>query len=91
MADNRILIVLYLAIFIVPIVLSLSKESLYPHTGAGSQYLQTDSNGQLISIEVKLKTPIAFYDKSYNSIFVSIKKFIITNKLINIQVKELIA
>lgn len=77
MENNQKFIFSFLALFFLPTVISLSKESLYPYTGPGSQYLQTDSNGQLVSIEVQLKTPIAFYDKIYNNIFVSIYFIII--------------
>lgn len=57
---------------IAPFTVALSKRDLYQYTGPGSNVLQTDNNGMLISAEVFLKTPIVFYDKIYNSIFVSI-------------------
>lgn len=71
MENNQKFIFSILALFFLPTVISLSKENLYPYTGPGSQYLQTDSNGQFVSIEVQLKTPISFYDKIYNNIFVN--------------------
>ncbi|XP_071641916.1 nidogen isoform X3 [Temnothorax longispinosus] len=55
---------------IAPFTVALSKRDLYQYTGPGSNTLETD-NGMLISAEVLLKTPIVFYDKIYNSIFVN--------------------
>lgn len=55
---------------IAPFTVGLSKKDLYQYAGPGSNVLETD-NGMLISAEVSLKTPIVFYDKIYNSIFVS--------------------
>lgn len=68
---------LVIAIVILPPAFGITKESLYPYSGGGSQHLQSDNNG-IMSVEVQLKTPIAFYDKVYNSIFVSINNFRIT-------------
>ncbi|XP_015113339.1 nidogen-2 isoform X5 [Diachasma alloeum] len=62
---------LLLAFLIFPSALGLSKDGLYPYTGGGAETLQVDQNGQLTSAEVQLKTPINFYDKVYNSIFVN--------------------
>ncbi|XP_011690827.1 PREDICTED: nidogen-2 isoform X3 [Wasmannia auropunctata] len=56
---------------IAPFTAALSKRELYQYTGPGNNVLETDSNGMLISAEALLKTPIAFYDKIYNSIFVN--------------------
>lgn len=56
---------------IAPFTVALSKRDLYQYTGPGSNIVETDSNGMLLSAEAILKTPIAFYDKIYNSIFVS--------------------
>lgn len=54
---------------IAPFTAALSKKDLYQYVG--SSVLETDSNRMLISAEAILKTPIVFYDKIYNSIFVS--------------------
>ncbi|XP_018315633.1 nidogen-2 isoform X3 [Mycetomoellerius zeteki] len=56
---------------IAPFTVALSKRDLYQHTGQGSNVLETDSNGMLLSAEAILKTPIVFYDKIYNSIFIN--------------------
>lgn len=56
---------------IAPFTAALSKNDLYQYTGPSASTLQTDSNGMLMSAEATLKTPIVFYDKVYNSIFVS--------------------
>lgn len=56
---------------IAPFTVALSKRDLYQYTGPGSNVLESDNNGMLISAEAFLKTPIVFYDKIYNSIFVS--------------------
>ncbi|XP_011879579.1 PREDICTED: nidogen-2 isoform X3 [Vollenhovia emeryi] len=56
---------------IAPFTAALSKRDLYQYSGSGSNVLETDSNGMLLSAEASLKTPIAFYDKIYNSIFVN--------------------
>jgi len=53
---------------IAPFTIALSKKDLYQIKG--SNVLKID-NGMLMSAEVFLKTPIVFYDKIYNSIFVS--------------------
>ncbi|XP_057336518.1 nidogen-like isoform X1 [Microplitis mediator] len=50
---------------------ALSRDNLYPYMDNNFQTLPTDSNGQLSSVQVELKTPIAFYDKIYNNIFVN--------------------
>jgi len=54
---------------IAPFTVALSKKDLYQVKGFN--VLETDSNKMLMSAEVFLKTPIVFYDKIYNSIFVS--------------------
>lgn len=54
-----------------PFAAALSKTDLYPYATPGSSILQPDVNGLLLSAETILKTPIAFYDRIYNSIFVS--------------------
>ncbi|XP_018351270.1 PREDICTED: nidogen-2 isoform X3 [Trachymyrmex septentrionalis] len=56
---------------IAPFTVALSKRDLYQHTGSDSNVLETDNNGMLLSAEAILKTPIVFYDKIYNSIFVN--------------------
>ncbi|XP_012137362.2 nidogen isoform X2 [Megachile rotundata] len=56
---------------IVPFAAALSKHDLYPYSTPGSSILQSDVNGLLVSAETILKTPIAFYDRVYNSIFVN--------------------
>jgi len=56
---------------IAPYTAALSKNGLYPYVDPGSLVLESDPNRMLISAEAILKTPIAFYDKIYNSIFVS--------------------
>lgn len=56
---------------IAPFTVALSTRDLYQYAGPGSNVLETDNNGMLISAEAILKTPIVFYDKIYNSIFVS--------------------
>ncbi|XP_034945839.1 nidogen isoform X2 [Chelonus insularis] len=63
--------VFILALVIFTPVFALTKDNLYPYTGSTSRYLQTDPNGQLLSAEVQLKTPISFYDKIYESIYVN--------------------
>ncbi|KAK9309648.1 hypothetical protein QLX08_000853 [Tetragonisca angustula] len=54
-----------------PFAAALSKNDLYPYATPGSSILQSDVNGFLLSAETILKTPIAFYDKIFNSIFVN--------------------
>ncbi|XP_018362024.1 PREDICTED: nidogen-2 isoform X2 [Trachymyrmex cornetzi] len=56
---------------IAPFTVALSKRDLYQHTGPGSNVLETDNNGMLLSAEAILNTPIVFYDKIYNSIFIN--------------------
>ncbi|XP_018401819.1 PREDICTED: nidogen-2 isoform X3 [Cyphomyrmex costatus] len=56
---------------IAPFTLALSKRDLYQYTGPDFNTLETDKNGMLISAEAILKTPIVFYDKIYNSIFIN--------------------
>ncbi|XP_033230470.1 nidogen-like isoform X2 [Belonocnema kinseyi] len=53
-----------------PLTLALSKNDLYPYA-TGSNTLTIDPSGQLVSSEAILKTPIVFYDKVYNAIFVN--------------------
>ncbi|XP_015604569.1 nidogen-2 isoform X3 [Cephus cinctus] len=50
---------------------ALSKDQLYPYNLPGGATLQAAANGELESVEVPLKTPIAFYDNIYNSIIVN--------------------
>lgn len=59
---------------IAPFTAALSKRDLYQYVGPGSNVLENDSNRMLISAEAPLKTPIVFFDKIYNSIFVSTDK-----------------
>ncbi|XP_043521390.1 nidogen isoform X4 [Frieseomelitta varia] len=54
-----------------PFAAALNKNDLYPYATPGSSILQSDVNGYLLSAETILKTPIAFYDKIFNSIFVN--------------------
>lgn len=54
-----------------PFAAAITKNDLYPYATPGSSILETDANGMLTSAEITLKTPIAFYDKIYNMIFVS--------------------
>ncbi|XP_017755221.1 PREDICTED: nidogen-2 isoform X4 [Eufriesea mexicana] len=54
-----------------PFNAALNKNDLYPYATPGSFILQTDVNGMLLSAETILKTPIAFYDKIFDSIFVN--------------------
>ncbi|XP_018054137.1 PREDICTED: nidogen-2 isoform X4 [Atta colombica] len=56
---------------IAPFTVALSKRDLYQHIGSDSNVLETDNNGMLLSAEAILKTPIVFYDKIYNSIFIN--------------------
>lgn len=56
---------------IAPYTAALSKNDLYQYAAPGSLVLESDPNRMLISAEAILKTPIVFYDKIYNSIFVS--------------------
>ncbi|XP_015172869.1 PREDICTED: nidogen-2 isoform X3 [Polistes dominula] len=62
------LIILFL---FVPSYYALSKNDLYPYNVPGANALEYDANGILQSIEAILKTPIVFYDKVYNNIFVN--------------------
>lgn len=62
---------LALAALIAPFTAALSRNDLYQYMGPGALALESDPNGMLMSAEATLKTPIAFYDKIYNSIFVS--------------------
>lgn len=62
---------LALTALIGPFAAALTRNDLYQYTGPGSHVLETDLNGMLMSAEAVLKTPIVFYDKIYNSIFVS--------------------
>lgn len=66
-----LLALIALALIVAPFAAALSRNDLYQYTGPGSSALETDPNGMLMSAEAALKTPIAFYDKIYNSIFVS--------------------
>lgn len=66
-----LLALIALAPIVAPFAAALSKNDLYQYEGPGSSALETDPNGMLMSAEAALKTPIAFYDKIYNSIFVS--------------------
>ncbi|XP_076174255.1 nidogen isoform X2 [Ptiloglossa arizonensis] len=52
-------------------VAALAKTDMYPYAIPGTSMLETDTNGLLLSAEIKLKTPIAFYDKIYNAIYVN--------------------
>ncbi|XP_031842323.2 nidogen isoform X2 [Nomia melanderi] len=54
-----------------PFAAAITKNDLYPYATPGSSILETDVNGVLTSAEIILKTPIAFYDKIYNMIFVN--------------------
>lgn len=56
---------------IAPFAVALNKNDLYPYSIPGTSILQTDPNGLLLSAETILKTPIAFYDQIFNSIFVN--------------------
>ncbi|XP_076628478.1 nidogen isoform X5 [Colletes latitarsis] len=56
---------------LVPFAAALSKSDLYPYATPGTSILQSNVNELLVSAEVTLKTPIAFYDKIYNYIFVN--------------------
>ncbi|XP_070160368.1 nidogen isoform X1 [Polyergus mexicanus] len=56
---------------IAPYTTALSKNDLYQYAAPGSLVLESDPNRMLISAEAILKTPIVFYDKIYNSIFVN--------------------
>ncbi|KAL6434963.1 hypothetical protein ACFW04_005251 [Cataglyphis niger] len=56
---------------IAPYTAALSKNDLYQYAAPGSLVLESDPNRMLISAEAILKTPIVFYDKIYNSIFVN--------------------
>ncbi|XP_012343370.1 nidogen isoform X2 [Apis florea] len=56
---------------VAPFALALNKNDLYPYSIPGTSILQTDPNGLLLSAETILKTPIAFYDQIFNSIFVN--------------------
>ncbi|XP_017793749.1 PREDICTED: nidogen-2 [Habropoda laboriosa] len=56
---------------IAPFAAALTKNDLYPYATSGSSILQTDTSGLLVSAEVNLQTPIAFYDKIFKSIFVN--------------------
>ncbi|XP_072765184.1 nidogen isoform X3 [Anoplolepis gracilipes] len=58
-------------VLIAPYTAALSKNDLYQYTGPGALALESDPNRMLISAETILKTPIVFYDKIYNSIFVN--------------------
>ncbi|XP_076766279.1 nidogen [Xylocopa sonorina] len=54
-----------------PFAAALHKNELYPYLTPGVSILQTDPNGWLMSAEATLKTPIVFYDQTFNSIFVN--------------------
>ncbi|XP_076672085.1 nidogen isoform X2 [Andrena cerasifolii] len=54
-----------------PFAGAISKNDLYPYAVPGAGTLQTDVNGLLLSAETNLRTPITFYDKIYNAIFVN--------------------
>ncbi|XP_035725753.1 nidogen-like isoform X3 [Vespa mandarinia] len=58
-------------LLLVPSLHALSKNDLYPHNVPGTNILEYDTNGILQSVEAILKTPIVFYDKVYNNIFVN--------------------
>ncbi|CAK9821012.1 Ndg [Anthophora plagiata] len=61
---------LLLALF-APFAAALTKNDLYPYATSGSTFLQTDTDGSLISAEVILQTPIVFYDKTFKYIYVN--------------------
>lgn len=67
----RILVFLQALAILAPGATALSRENLYPYTIPGTKTLQTDSNGQLLPSETKLKTPIVFFDRIYENLFVS--------------------
>lgn len=74
---SRLAVVLALVgALLAPFAAALNKNDLYPYTTPGSSILQSDVNGLLLSAETILKTPIAFYDKIFNSIFVSTPVYI---------------
>lgn len=74
---SRLAVVLALVgALLAPFAAALNKNDLYPYTTPGSSILQSDANGLLLSAETILKTPIAFYDKIFNSIFVSTPVYI---------------
>ena len=74
---SRLAVVLALVgALLAPFAAALNKNDLYPYTTPGSSILQSDVNGLLLSAETILKTPIAFYDKIFNSIFVSTAVYI---------------
>lgn len=56
---------------IAPYTAALSRNDLYHYMGTDASTLESSRNEILVSAEATLKTPIAFYDRTYNSIFVS--------------------
>ncbi|XP_078048214.1 nidogen isoform X5 [Augochlora pura] len=70
-ARSSVLRLVAVVALLAPFAAAISKNDLYPYGTPGSMNLQTDANGMLLSAETALRTPIAFYDKIYNSIFVN--------------------
>ncbi|XP_076380705.1 nidogen isoform X3 [Megalopta genalis] len=70
-ARSSVLRLVAVVALLAPFAAAISKNDFYPYGTPGSSNLQTDANGMLLSAETTLKTPIAFYDKTYSSIFVN--------------------
>ncbi|XP_043266975.1 nidogen isoform X2 [Venturia canescens] len=70
-ASSKFLVSLLISALLSTGALALSREHLYPYALPGTSSLQVESNGQLVSAEIALKTPIVFYDRTYPSIYVN--------------------
>lgn len=68
----RMVLLLALVAILGPFVVNaLSKDDLYPYNGIGSSTLESNAEGQVASVEVRLKTPISFYENIYDTVYVS--------------------
>lgn len=66
-----LLLPLLMLMLAAPAALALPKDRLYRHELPTAQRLSPEPNGMVQSAELQLQTPVHFYDREYNSIFVS--------------------
>jgi hypothetical protein len=66
----------FLIVFCVPLCSAIPRELLYPH-GPGTDQVLPQDQDEASSPEISLKVPTVFYDETYNSIYVSLRFFIL--------------
>lgn len=54
--------------------LAVVRKDFYPFNLPSSQTLKSEPNGQISSADIKLRTPIVFYDRNFTSVYVSINQ-----------------